>query len=123
MHEFFAKIARLAFSKGAAFCYAVAVGVSGQLAYNYLQPRDPAPRSVSVAAPAPYAAPPSGTAAVAPIPRATPPEPAPAPASVASAPSVAITNPASAPPAATAPILPEPGHCRCRAWPRCPPPS
>ena len=51
MHEILAKIARLAFSKGAAFCYAVTVGVSGQLAYNYLQPRDPAPKTVAVAVP------------------------------------------------------------------------
>ena len=46
VHEFLAKIARLALSKGAAFCYAVTVGVSGQLAYNYLQPRNPAPKPV-----------------------------------------------------------------------------
>jgi len=39
VREFFAKIARHAFGKGAAFCYAVTVAVSGQLAYNYLQPR------------------------------------------------------------------------------------
>ena len=31
VHEVFAKIARFAFGKGAAFCYAVAVAVSGQL--------------------------------------------------------------------------------------------
>lgn len=60
MHEFFAKIAGFAFSKGAAFCYAVTVGVSGQLAYNYLQPRDPAPATAAV--PAPHAAPPSPAA-------------------------------------------------------------
>ena len=77
MHEFLAKIARLAFSKGAAFCYAVTVGVSGQAAYNYLKPHDSAP--VSVAVPVQYPAPPSGAAALAPIPGMMPLESAPAP--------------------------------------------
>lgn len=105
VHEFFAKIARHAFGKGAAFCYAVAVTVSGQLAYSYLQPRDPAP--------ALFRAPPSGAVAVAPVSGATPTETArlpghrAAPASIASAPVLSI-KPASAPSAATAPILPEP---------------
>ena len=68
MHVFFAKIARFAFSKGAAFCYAVTVGVSGQLAYNYVQPRDPAPAAVASAVPPaamaakPAPAPPAATA-------------------------------------------------------------
>jgi protein transport protein SEC31 len=37
LHEFISKIARLAFSKAAAFCYAVAVGVAGNLAFNFVQ--------------------------------------------------------------------------------------
>ena len=53
MRELFAKMARHAFGKGAAFCYAVTVAVSGQLAYNYLQPRNTAPMPVSVAVPVP----------------------------------------------------------------------
>jgi hypothetical protein len=111
VHEFFAKIARLAFSKGAAFCYAVTVGVSGQAAYNYLKPHDPAPMPVS--APAPYPAPSSGAAILAPIPGANLPETTPStghpawPASLASVPA-APSKPAAAPSAATAPILPEP---------------
>ena len=72
MHEFFAKIARHAFGKGAAFCYAVTVAVSGQLAYNYLQPRNTAPMPVSVAVPVPAPASDSGAAIVAPIPAAPP---------------------------------------------------
>ena len=88
--KFFAKIARHAFGKGAAFCYAVTVAVSGQLAYNYLQPRNTAPMPVSVAVPVarPGSASTrhSGAAIVAPIPAAPP----------------------SAPPLVTAPILPEP---------------
>ena len=86
MHEFFAKIARHAFGKGAAFCYAVTVAVSGQLAYNYLKPRDPA-STVSAAAPSPKTGGP--------------------PASLAGATAIPA-KPVSAPPAATAPILPEP---------------
>ncbi|MGE3279636.1 MAG: hypothetical protein AB7H90_03750 [Alphaproteobacteria bacterium] len=72
MREFLAKIVRLAFGKGAAFCYAVTVGVSGQAAYNYLKPPTPAPTPVAVAVPAPYPAPPSGAAVIAPIPGAPP---------------------------------------------------
>ena len=86
MREFFAKIARHAFGKGAAFCYAVTVAVSGQLAYNYLQPRNTAPMPVSVVVPVPAPASDSGAAIVAPIPAARP----------------------SAPPLVTAPILPDP---------------
>jgi hypothetical protein len=107
VHEFLAKIARLAFSKGAAFCYAVTVGVSGQLAYNYLQPRDTAPKSVSIATPARNPAPPSGNAVVTRIPGPLLSEPAPLPATLASVSAVAA-KPAAAPRAATAPILSEP---------------
>jgi hypothetical protein len=107
VHEFLAKIARLAFSKGAAFCYAVTVGVSGQLAYNYLQPRDTAPKLVSITAPALNPAPPSGNAVVARIPGPLPPEPVSSPATLASIPTL-VAKSAAAPPAAAAPILPEP---------------
>ncbi|MGE0257432.1 MAG: hypothetical protein AB7H71_09760 [Alphaproteobacteria bacterium] len=107
MHKLFAKVARHAFGKGAAFCYAVAVAVSGQLAYNYLKPRDPAPKPVAVAAPASHAATPLGTAAVAPIPQAMPPEPEAPPTSRAGEPTT-IARPISAPRGTTGPSLPDP---------------
>src|SRR3954453_22259764 len=72
VHEFFAKIARHAFGKGAAFCYAVAVAVSGQLAYNYLRRPDRVPPPAAVTVPGPSPASGSGAAAVAPIPAVTP---------------------------------------------------
>ncbi len=103
MHEILAKIARLAFSKGAAFCYAVTVGVSGQLAYNYLQPHDRGPQTIAVAAPSPTPAAPFGAAVLAPIPPARPPEAAPSPASLAARAGDAKEATASA----TLPILPE----------------
>ena len=86
------------------------VGVSGQLAYSYLQPRNPAAVSVAVqpTSPAPLA----GAASVAPLPGVTPPETVPVPrraaaaASLAAAPA-ATARPVSVMPAATAPILPE----------------
>ena len=110
MHEFLAKIARHAFGKGAAFCYAVTVAVSGQLAYSYLQPRDPTPVPAAVAVQPSYPAPHAGPAFVAPLPGATSLETAPVPrsgaaqASLAAAPAKSV----SAVPVATAPILPEP---------------
>jgi hypothetical protein len=38
VHEFIARIARFAVSKAAAFCYAVAVGVAGNLIFHFVQP-------------------------------------------------------------------------------------
>jgi hypothetical protein len=107
VHEILAKIARLAFSKGAAFCYAVTVGVSGQVAYNYLQPHDPAPKTVTAAVPAPNPATPFNAAVVVPIPRAPPPEAAPSPTGLAGAPT-GTAKPAPASSSATVPILPPP---------------
>jgi hypothetical protein len=50
LHDFISKIARLAVSKAAAFCYAVAVGVAGNLAFNFVQHhQDAAPLAVSPA--------------------------------------------------------------------------
>ena len=43
MNGFFRKLARLAVSKMAAFCYAVAVGVAGNLVFNYVQTHQTAP--------------------------------------------------------------------------------
>jgi hypothetical protein len=37
LHDLISKMARLAASKAAAFCYAVAVGVAGNLAFNFVQ--------------------------------------------------------------------------------------
>lgn len=110
MHEFLAKIGRFAVSKAAAFCYAVTVGVSGQLAYNYLQPKDPAP--AAVAAPAPAAA-----TLAAPIQ-----SPAPASPRPVSAPAAPL-KPAPGSPAATAPILPEPPPASLPSPASLPPPA
>ena len=43
MNGFFRKVARFAVSKMAAFCYAVAVGVAGNLVFNYVQTHQAAP--------------------------------------------------------------------------------
>ncbi len=51
MNAFIAKIARFAVSKAAAFSYAVAVGVAGNLAFHFMQPPDPAPAVVKVPSP------------------------------------------------------------------------
>jgi hypothetical protein len=40
---FFSKVARLAVSKMAAFCYAVAVGVAGNLIFHYVQTHEAVP--------------------------------------------------------------------------------
>jgi hypothetical protein len=101
-----AKLARFGASKAAAFCYAVLVGVAGNLVFNVLQ-HDPAP---SAAAPPAVAAAPSAdrpvdggiaTAVIAPI--APPAAPLPALAAPAAplpprpAPALAPTRPASLP--------------------------
>src|SRR5258705_3091653 len=43
VNGFFRKVARFAVSKMAAFCYAVAVGVAGNLVFNYVQTHQAAP--------------------------------------------------------------------------------
>lgn len=43
MNGIIAKVARLAASKAAAFTYAVAVGVAGNIAFNFVEQRHPAP--------------------------------------------------------------------------------
>ncbi len=104
MHEFVAKIARAAASKMAAFGYAVAVGVAGNLAFHFVQPHDPAPAALASPAPnsASVAAPPAADTAPAVMPPALvqPPPATPAPAQSVS------SKPVSIKPVATAPILP-----------------
>lgn len=111
MHEIIAKIARFAVSKAAAFCYAVAVGVAGNLIFHFVQPES---ASTPVAlAPSHSGAPTSdqGSAGRVPIAPVVP-QPAPAPAAQppavrASLPTTTTTHPAAPRPAATAPTLPE----------------
>src|SRR5258708_31163317 len=45
-----AKLARFAVGKGAAFSYAVAVGVAGNVIFHYVQPRDAVPAVASAPA-------------------------------------------------------------------------
>ncbi|MGC2412930.1 MAG: hypothetical protein WA459_09595, partial [Stellaceae bacterium] len=59
MNEIIAKIARVAVSKSAAFSYAVAVGVAGNVIFHYVQPQEPVP----VVATVPHEARPAGAAA------------------------------------------------------------
>lgn len=91
MHGIVAKLARLAASKAAAFTYAVAVGVAGNIAFNFVQQHHPAPPP-SAAAPSelrPAAVRPEATAPLParratrpaePVPVALPPEKPPTPA-------------------------------------------
>lgn len=102
------KIARFAVSKAAAFFYAVAVGVAGNLAFHFVQPHDPAPAAITATqisapsnarpaedTPAPA---PAGAAGVEAAPAATA-----LPAATRSPP-----RPAPSAAVATAPILPTP---------------
>ena len=81
------KIARFAVSKAAAFSYAVAVGVAGNLVFHFVQPQVPVP---SILAPPEASQPgdkpssgPAATATIAPKPAvAAIPEPGPAPSAV-----------------------------------------
>ena len=43
VNGFFSKVARFAVSKMAAFCYAVAVGVAGNLVFHYVQTHEAVP--------------------------------------------------------------------------------
>jgi hypothetical protein len=98
VNGFFRKIARFAVSKMAAFCYAVAVGVAGNLAFHFVQPQVSMP-SFLTGAPEPsrtgheQAGTPAATAIVAPNP---------APAALAPA------TPAHSTPAAVRPAPPNP---------------
>jgi hypothetical protein len=129
VNGFFRKIARFAVSKMAAFCYAVAVGVAGNLAFHFVQPQVSIP-SFLTAAPEPsrtsheQAGTPTATAIVAPKPAAAPvPEPAAlAPAAPAHSAAAAVRpappNPTPAlqlpePPAAS---LPQPVSLPSPAW-------
>jgi hypothetical protein len=129
VNGFFRKIARFAVSKMAAFCYAVAVGVAGNLAFHFVQPQVSIP-SFLTAAPEPsrtsheQAGTPTATAIVAPKPAAAPvPEPAAlAPAAPAHSAAAAVRpappNPSPAlqlpdPPAAN---LPQPVSLPSPAW-------
>ncbi|HKS90017.1 MAG TPA: hypothetical protein VJR70_11290, partial [Stellaceae bacterium] len=51
MNGIFAKIARLAASKAAAFCYAVAVGVAGNLIFHMVQTHGAAPAASQIPVP------------------------------------------------------------------------
>jgi hypothetical protein len=102
VNGFLGKLARLAVSKAAAFSYAVAVGVAGNLIFHFVQPQVPvpsilAPASTEIAQPVgkQQAPEPAATAVIAPKPAVAPlPETAAPPASVAVAPS----SPPPAPP-------------------------
>lgn len=100
MHDIIAKIARLAASKAAAFCYAVAVGVAGNMIFHYVQLQGP------VAAAVPHAARQSSGAAepAAIMPRTPPAAP---PQTRVSLPAAPIRPPAPKPTAAER-ALPEP---------------
>src|SRR5438034_6552948 len=92
-----AKVARFAVSKGAAFSYAVAVGVAGNLVFHFVQPQVPTPSVQSGAPEAPQSgekpsAGPAATATIAPKPAV-----APIPESPAAAPSAAVSTPAVIP--------------------------
>src|SRR5205814_2373758 len=95
---FFKKVARFAVSKMAAFCYAVAVGVAGNLVFNYVQTHQAAP---SVAA-LPHEAPAPAEKSPPVVPTATP--------SVMPAAAMIAKPPAGAPVAPSTPIalLPDP---------------
>jgi hypothetical protein len=103
VHEILAKIARLAVGKAAAFCYAVVVGVAGNIAFNFVQQQQSAPAAMT----APSANQPAGAAA--------PSVPPPAATIVPQAPRADAVPPPAAPdspvaprPEAAAPKLPEP---------------
>ena len=53
MNGFFARLARFAVSKAAAFCYAVAVGVAGNLVFHIVQSHRAAPVVATVPQPPP----------------------------------------------------------------------
>jgi hypothetical protein len=105
VNGFFAKLARFAVSKGAAFSYAVAVGVAGNLVFHFVQWQVPIP---SVLTGAPEASQigdkpsggPAATATIAPRPAVAPiPEPA------GATPSAAVSTPTAPPVSKPTPAL------------------
>ena len=109
VNGFFSKVARLAVSKAAAFGYAVAVGVTGNIAFNYVQPHAPPATAAAVAT---QPAPEGGAAGW-----ANPATTAPAATRTHAAPAAThAERPPAAPPrpaarhqtVASAPVLPEP---------------
>src|SRR5947209_11668012 len=108
VNGFFRKVARLAVSKMAAFCYAVAVGVAGNLVFNYVQTHQAAPSIAALPHEAPAPAEKSPT-----VVPATTPSVMPAAAMIAKPPAAApdrAAKPAtvSAPVAPPVPPLPDP---------------
>jgi len=103
VHEIIAKLARFAVSKAAAFCYAVAVGVAGNLAFNLVQQH----RSPATVTPPPAVAASASTSA---NDGAMPPGSALAPLLPAGG------------PVATAPILPQPAATALPGADALPPP-
>ena len=103
MHKILAKIARLAVSKAAAFCYAVVVGVAGNIAVNFVQQQQSAPAAMTAPGPtqpAGGAAPAAPLAAATIVPRA--------PRADAASPPAATVRPVAPRPETAAPPLPEP---------------
>ena len=108
MHEIIAKVARFAASKFAAFCYAVAVGVAGNVAFNMVEQH----HSAATVSPAVEATAERGAVNPAPAPPNTPNPPSrgsgdPAPIR-ASQPATPPPATRQAGPAAAVPALPEP---------------
>ena len=105
MNGFFSRVARFAVSKMAAFCYAVAVGVAGNLIFHYVQTHEAVP---SVAA----------THREAPPPEDKPPAIAPAAAIIAkpSAPLPAVPAKPVALPEPAAVNLPTPAAMSGNRW-------
>ena len=127
MNGFLSKVARLAVSKAAAFSYAVAVGVAGNLIFHFVQPQVPvpailAPATTETALPTakPHPSEPAATAAIAPKHVVAPaPEPPPSPASASiAAPAPPPPKPALAAqaPEPRGPNLPQTGAMPAPVW-------
>src|SRR5256714_2754844 len=100
VNGFFRKVARFAVSKMAAFCYAVAVGVAGNLVFNYVQTHQAAPSIAALPHEAPAPAEKSPTV----VPTATP-SVMPAAAMIAKPPAAAPDR-AAKPATVSAPVAP-----------------
>ena len=105
MHKLIARIARLAVSKAAAFVDAVAVGVAGNLAFNFVQQHHQ--QAAAVAAPEPGRVGDDRKSERATVTVAVPPPLAPA-TPTAAAPARPLHDAAAVPPSAGLPMLPEP---------------
>jgi hypothetical protein len=126
VNGFFRKIARFAVSKMAAFCYAVAVGVAGNLAFHFVQPQFSIPSILTGAPEAPRSGekPSSGPAATATI--VPKPAIAPIPEPPGPGPSAIVSTPAAPPapkpmpalqlPEPPAASLPEPASLPSPGW-------